>query len=53
MALARHTAGSGTVRCSSCILIPVEKMRTFWTTLAATVHRCMEKVSIVYAYYTL
>ncbi|KAH9024489.1 hypothetical protein EDB83DRAFT_2679040 [Lactarius deliciosus] len=43
IALARHTAGSGTTRCSSCILIPVEKMRTFWTTLAATVHLCMEK----------
>ncbi|KAH9031485.1 hypothetical protein EDB84DRAFT_171750 [Lactarius hengduanensis] len=43
MALARHTAGYGTTRCSSCILIPVEKMRTFWTTLAATVQCCMEK----------
>ncbi|KAI9450609.1 hypothetical protein BJY52DRAFT_1191701 [Lactarius psammicola] len=43
MALARHTAGSGTKRCESCILIPVEKMRTFWTTLADIVHRCMEK----------
>ncbi|KAI9441849.1 hypothetical protein H4582DRAFT_2074020 [Lactarius indigo] len=43
MALARHTAGSGTTRCSSCILIPIENMRTFWTTLTATVHRCMEK----------
>jgi len=53
MALARHTAGSGTWRCESCILIPVENMRTFWTTVAATVHRCMEKVSIVYAYHTL
>ncbi|KAH9166761.1 hypothetical protein EDB89DRAFT_2075482 [Lactarius sanguifluus] len=40
MALARHT---GTTRCSSCILIPVEKMRTFWTILAASVHHCMEK----------
>ena len=53
IALARHTAGSGTVRCSSCILIPVEKVCTFWATLSATVHRCMEKVSIVYACYIL
>ncbi|SRR6266702_560546 len=53
MALARHTAGSGRTRCESCILIPVKTMRTFWTTLAATIHRCMEKVSIVYPYYTL
>jgi hypothetical protein len=34
--------------CSFCIHIPAEKMRTFWTTLAATIHRSMEKVSIVY-----
>ncbi|KAH9166770.1 hypothetical protein EDB89DRAFT_1891105 [Lactarius sanguifluus] len=52
MALARHTAGSGTTRCSSCILIPTENMRTFWTTVVATVHHCMEKVRIVYAKYT-
>ncbi|KAI9441848.1 hypothetical protein H4582DRAFT_1421007 [Lactarius indigo] len=43
MALARHTAGSGTTRCSSCILIPVENMRTFWTTLTAAVQRCMDE----------
>ncbi|KAI9441847.1 hypothetical protein H4582DRAFT_1935393 [Lactarius indigo] len=43
MALARHTAGSGTTRCSSCLLIPVENMRTFWTNLAATVYRCMDE----------
>ncbi|KAH9020004.1 hypothetical protein EDB84DRAFT_1565859 [Lactarius hengduanensis] len=43
MALAQHTAGSGTTRCSSCIRIPVETMRAFWTSLAATVYRCMEK----------
>ncbi|KAH9026896.1 hypothetical protein EDB84DRAFT_1563632 [Lactarius hengduanensis] len=43
MALAQHTAGSGTTRCSSCILIPVEAMRAFWTSLAATIYRCMEK----------
>ncbi|KAH9022504.1 hypothetical protein EDB84DRAFT_1402559, partial [Lactarius hengduanensis] len=43
MALARHTAGSSTTRCLFCLLIPVENMRAFWTTLAATVHRCMEK----------
>ncbi|KAI9450611.1 hypothetical protein BJY52DRAFT_1191703 [Lactarius psammicola] len=43
MALARHTAGSGTVKCASCILIPVETMRTFWTIVEATVHRCMER----------
>ncbi len=53
MALAQHTAGSGTTQCRSCILIPVETMRTFWTTVAATFHRCMEKVSIVYASYTV
>ncbi|KAH9031486.1 hypothetical protein EDB84DRAFT_1271027 [Lactarius hengduanensis] len=52
-ALARHTAGSGMTQCSSCILIPVEKMRTFWTTLDATVHLCMEKVNILYTKYTL
>ncbi len=46
MALAQHTAGSGTTQCTSCILIPVETMRTFWTTVATTVHRCMEKVSL-------
>ncbi|KAH8985603.1 hypothetical protein EDB86DRAFT_3105656 [Lactarius hatsudake] len=43
MALARHTAGNSTTWCSSCLLISVENMRTFWTILAATVHRCMEK----------
>ncbi|KAH9018766.1 hypothetical protein EDB83DRAFT_2679630 [Lactarius deliciosus] len=42
MALARHT-GAWEHRCLSCILIPVEKMRTFWTTLDTIVHRCMEK----------
>ena len=57
MALARHTTGTNetmfsTTRCVSCILIAVEKMRTFWTTLSATVHRCMEKVRIVYTYHT-
>jgi hypothetical protein len=54
MALARHTAGvGGTIRCASCILIPVETMRTFWTIVDATVHRCMEKASIVLVNYTL
>ncbi|KAH9018374.1 hypothetical protein EDB85DRAFT_2095954 [Lactarius pseudohatsudake] len=53
MALARHTAGSSTTRCLFCLLIPVGNMRAFWTTLAATVHRCMAKVRIVYANYTL
>ena len=49
MDLARHTAGSsGTPWCASCINIPVETMRTFWTNLSATVHRSMEKASIVY-----
>ncbi|KAH9058193.1 hypothetical protein EDB87DRAFT_1685519 [Lactarius vividus] len=43
MALARHTGTWEHWRCSSCTVIPVEKMRTFWTTLSATVHRCMEK----------
>ncbi|KAH9018769.1 hypothetical protein EDB83DRAFT_2528332 [Lactarius deliciosus] len=43
MALARHTAGISTKRCSTCLLIPVEDMRTFWTTLSVTVHHCMEK----------
>ena len=48
MALARHTAGTGgTILCLSCVHIPVETMRTFWTTLADTVHRCMEKASFV------
>ena len=51
MALARHTAGSGTTQCASCVLIPVEKMQTFWATLDDTVHRCTEKVSIVYTIY--
>lgn len=54
MALARHTAGSGgTLKCVSCINIPVETMRTFWTNLSATVHRSMEKASIVYESYRL
>ncbi|KAH9166774.1 hypothetical protein EDB89DRAFT_2232725 [Lactarius sanguifluus] len=43
MALARHAGALDHRWCSSCILIPVEKMRTIWTTLAATAHRCMEK----------
>ncbi|KAH8985607.1 hypothetical protein EDB86DRAFT_3083410 [Lactarius hatsudake] len=43
MALAQHTAGSNSTRCSSCILIPVETMRAFWTSLAATIYRCMER----------
>ncbi|KAH9174332.1 hypothetical protein EDB89DRAFT_2067639 [Lactarius sanguifluus] len=46
MALARHTSTGGNgprLRRCSCVLIPVEKMRAFWTTLAATAHRCMEK----------
>jgi hypothetical protein len=34
--------------CSLCTNIPAETMRTFWTTLAATIHRSMEKVSIIY-----
>ena len=51
MALARHTAGiGGTIRCASCTNIPVKVMHSFWTTLSAAVHRCMEEVSIVYAY---
>ncbi|KAI9450614.1 hypothetical protein BJY52DRAFT_172389 [Lactarius psammicola] len=49
MALMRHTTstlnnfGQAVGGCSLCTQIPVEKMRTFWTTVAATVHRCMEK----------
>ncbi|KAH9174349.1 hypothetical protein EDB89DRAFT_566245 [Lactarius sanguifluus] len=48
MALARHTtntndpSGYSVVGCPYCINIPVETMRTFWTTLASAVHRCME-----------
>ena len=54
MALARHTAGKGgTTQCASCIVISVKAMHTVWTTLAAAVHRCMEEVSIVYAYHAL
>jgi hypothetical protein len=54
MDLARHTAGTGsTIQCRSCILIPVETMRAFWTLMAATVHRCMEKASIAYTSHTL
>ena len=54
MALARHTAGSGgTPWCVSCINIPVETMRTFWTNLTATVHHGMKKVSIMYKSYRL
>ncbi len=61
MALARHTTNSidysGIVQvpvagCSSCTNIPVETIRTFWTALAAAVHRCMEKVSAVDVNYT-
>ncbi len=61
MALARHTTNtidySGIIQvpvggCSSCTNIPVETIRTFWTALAAVVHRCMEKVSIVDVNYT-
>jgi hypothetical protein len=63
MALMRYTSSSNTGRqtvnslfpsimppiggCDSCIHIPAETMRTFWTTLATTVHRSMEQVSIV------
>ena len=51
-ALARHTAGTGgTIQCLSCVHIPVETMRTFWTTLDETVHRCMAKASFVYSIY--
>ncbi|KAI0253676.1 hypothetical protein BJV78DRAFT_160812 [Lactifluus subvellereus] len=39
MVLARHV---GTYRCS-CMNIPVETIRTFWTDLAAVVYGCMEK----------
>jgi hypothetical protein len=49
MALARHTAGiGGTTRCLTCVHIPVETMRTFWTTLTDIVHSCMETASIMY-----
>jgi hypothetical protein len=54
MALARHIAGiGGTKKCASCANIPVKVLDSFWTTLAAAAHRCMEEVSIVYGYCTL
>ncbi|KAI9441850.1 hypothetical protein H4582DRAFT_1935403 [Lactarius indigo] len=50
IALMRHTtgtvsnvAGKSVAGCSFCTQIPVETMRTFWTTLTAVVHRSMEK----------
>ena len=52
--LIRHSTGStndfgnSVSGCSLCTHIPAETMRTFWKTLAATVHRSMEKVGIVY-----
>ncbi len=54
MVLMRHTTstvnnfGQTVAGCSFCTQIPVETMRTFWTSLAAFVHRSMERVSIVY-----
>ena len=54
MSLMRHTmgnvngVGASTAWCSSCALIPVEAMRTFWKNLAVTVQESMEQVSIVY-----
>lgn len=54
MALARHIAGiGGTFRCASCANIPAKVMHSFWATLVAAVRRCMEEVSILYAYCTL
>ncbi len=55
-ALAQHirdTHGAGLFRnpCASCI--PAGTMRTFWTTMTAIFHRCMESVSAVFANYTL
>ncbi len=58
MALMRHTMstvhvfGHTVAGCSFCTQIPVETVRTFWTSLAAIVHRSMEKVSTVYVIYT-
>ncbi|KAH9174333.1 hypothetical protein EDB89DRAFT_1884145 [Lactarius sanguifluus] len=50
IALMRHTTGTvinvvgkSVAGCSFCTQIPVETMRTFWTTLTAVVHRSMEK----------
>ncbi|KAH9020932.1 hypothetical protein EDB85DRAFT_441434 [Lactarius pseudohatsudake] len=50
MALMWHTAGTvsnvvgkSVAGCSFCTQIPVETIRTFWTTLTAVVHRSMEK----------
>ncbi|KAI9450610.1 hypothetical protein BJY52DRAFT_1191702 [Lactarius psammicola] len=49
MALMQHTTpkvnniGIAVAGCSFCTQIPVEAMRTFWTSLAAVVHRSMEK----------
>lgn len=49
MALARHSSTSIKFMdgCSSCAKRPAERIRTFWVTLDAAVHRCMEKVSNV------
>ncbi|KAH9018776.1 hypothetical protein EDB83DRAFT_172749 [Lactarius deliciosus] len=48
MALARHTNTNDPTGysdgCPCCTNIPVETMRTFWTTLASAVHRCMEMI---------
>ncbi|KAH9024488.1 hypothetical protein EDB83DRAFT_2527198 [Lactarius deliciosus] len=50
IALMRHTTGTvsnvvgkSVAGCSFCTQIPVETIRTFWTTLTAVVHRSMEK----------
>ncbi|KAH8981749.1 hypothetical protein EDB86DRAFT_416039 [Lactarius hatsudake] len=50
IALMRHTTGTvsnvvgkSVAWCTFCTQIPVETIRTFWTTLTAVVHRSMEK----------
>lgn len=56
MALARHatTIGARFFKngCLPCAKIPVETIRTFWMTLDAAVHHCMEKVSNVVVIFT-
>ena len=51
MALMRHTTDTVDEEdgCSSCVNIPVDRIRTFWTALSTAVHRCMIQVSTVNA----
>ena len=51
MALVRHTTDTvdGEDGCSSCVNIPVDRIRTFWTALSTAVYRCMIQVSTVNA----